>query len=57
MEKMESIADLTADLFIRKHFINLDQHDRLVKIMRTSVREIIKDALKKYEQELQQAGV
>ena len=57
MEKMESIADLTADLFIRKHFINLDQQDRLVKIMRTSVREIIKDALKKYELELQQASV
>jgi hypothetical protein len=49
MEKMETIADLTADLFIQKHFINLDQKDRLVSVMRKSIRETVKEALLIYE--------
>ena len=57
MEKMESIADLTAELFIRKHFLNLDQRDRLVKVMRSSVKETIKEALLTYELERKQIGI
>ena len=49
MEKMETIADLTAELFIQKHFINLDQKEGLVSVMRKSIRETVKEALLIYE--------
>jgi hypothetical protein len=48
MERMEAIADFTAEIFIKKHFIHLDQTDYLVMVMRSSVREAIKEALSSY---------
>jgi hypothetical protein len=48
MEIMEAIADVTAETFIKKHFIHLDQTDNLVMAMRSSVREMIKEALRTY---------
>jgi hypothetical protein len=54
VEKMESIADMTAELFIQKHFLNLDQKDGLVRVMRNSIRETVKDALVTYESQREQ---
>jgi hypothetical protein len=51
MEKMEAIANQTAEHFINKHFIKLDKKDLLVKEIRNSVRETIKNALVRYESE------
>ena len=54
MEKMETIADVTAELFIRKHFMFIDHTDRLVKVMRKSIRESVKEALVAYESQREQ---
>jgi hypothetical protein len=51
MERMEAIAKETAERFIRKHFMNLDQKDHLVNIIRNSVKETVKNALVTYESE------
>ncbi len=51
MEKMEAIANQTAEHFIDKHFIKLDRTDILVREIRNSVKEIIKNALVIYESE------
>ena len=45
MERMETIANETAELFIRKHFLNLDQKDHLVNVIRNSVKETVINAL------------
>jgi hypothetical protein len=49
MKKIETIADFNAELFIRKHFSNLNQKDRMVRAMRRSVKDTIKEALETYE--------
>ena len=49
MKKIETIADFNAELFIRKHFSNLSQKDRMVRAMRTSIKDTIKEALETYE--------
>ena len=54
MEKMETIAKETAELFIRKHFLNLDQQDHLVNVIRNSVTETVIHALATYESERDQ---
>ena len=51
MERMEAIANETAELFIRKHFLNLDHKDHLVNVIRNSVKETIINALATYESE------
>jgi hypothetical protein len=54
MERMETIASMKAETFIKKHFLNLDQKDNLVEVMRESIRETIKEALFAYESVRQQ---
>ena len=49
MKRIESIADYNAELFIKKHFSNLSDRDRMVKVMRNSVRDTIKKALEAYD--------
>ncbi|MEZ5084488.1 MAG: hypothetical protein R2750_13745 [Bacteroidales bacterium] len=49
MKRIESIADYNAELFIRKHFSNLSDRDRMVKVMRNSVKDTIKKALEAYD--------
>ena len=49
MERIETIADFNADLFIRKHFSNLSDNDGMVKVMRSSIKETIKKALEAYD--------
>jgi hypothetical protein len=49
MKKIETIADFNAELFIRKHFSNLSENDRMVRAMRSSVRDTIKKALEAYD--------
>ena len=51
MKQIETIAEFNADLFIRKHFSNLSNKDRMVRAMRRSVKDTIKDAIKLYELE------
>jgi hypothetical protein len=54
MERMETIASINAEFFIKKHFINLDPKGSLVQAMRESIRETIKNALIAYEMQHQQ---
>ena len=54
MERMETIASINADSFIKKHFIHLDPKGSLVTVMRESIRETIKNALIAYEMQHQQ---
>lgn len=49
MERIETIADFNADLFIRKHFSNLKDNDGMVRAMRSSVKETIQKALEAYD--------
>ncbi|NOX46496.1 MAG: hypothetical protein GXO89_05905 [Chlorobi bacterium] len=49
MKKIENIADANAELFILKHFSNLSHKDRMVRAMRKSVKNTIKQALVSYE--------
>ena len=49
MKRIESIADYNAELFIRKHFSNLSDRDRMVKVMRNSVKDAIKKSLEAYD--------
>lgn len=49
MKRIESIADFNAELFIRKHFSNLSGDDRMVRAMRSSVKDTIKKALEAYD--------
>jgi len=49
MKKIDRIADSNAELFIRKHFSNLNHKDRMVRAMRKSVKNTIKQALVSYE--------
>ncbi len=49
MKKIENIADTNAELFILKHFSNLSHKDRMVRAMRKSVKNTIKQALVSYE--------
>ncbi len=49
MERIETIADFNADLFIRKHFSNLSHNDGMVKAMRSSIKETIRKALEAYD--------
>lgn len=49
MKRIESIADFNAELFIRKHFSNLSGDDKMVRAMRSSVRDTIKKALEAYD--------
>lgn len=49
MKRIENIADYNAELFIKKHFSNLSDNDRMVKAMRSSVKDTIKRALTTYD--------
>ncbi len=49
MKRIETIADFNAELFIRKHFSNLSNNDKMVRAMRSSVRDTIKKALEAYD--------
>ncbi len=51
MKQIENIADVNAEQFIRKHFSNLNNKDRMVRAMRNSVKDTIKKALEAYELE------
>ncbi|MEZ5197084.1 MAG: hypothetical protein R2764_11950 [Bacteroidales bacterium] len=51
MKQIETIADFNAELFIKKHFSNLNKRDRMVRAMRDSVRNTIKESLIRYELE------
>jgi hypothetical protein len=48
MKQIESIADFNADMFIRKHFSNLNENDKMVKAMKSSVKDTIKKAIEAY---------
>jgi len=49
MERIENIVDYNAELFIKKHFSNLNENDKMVKAMRSSVKDTIKRALAAYD--------
>jgi hypothetical protein len=49
MKRIDTIADFNADLFIRKHFSNLNNNDGMVKAMRSSVKDTIRKALEAYD--------
>lgn len=49
MKNIENIAEFNAELFIRKHFSNINKKDVVVKTMKDSVRDLIKHALVSYE--------
>ena len=49
MKRIESIADFNAELFIKKHFSNLNDKDNVVRAMRNSVKETITRALEAYD--------
>ena len=51
MKRLETIADSNAELFIRKHFSNLSNKDRMVSAMRRIVKDTIRHALLAYELE------
>lgn len=51
MEHIEKIAHKQAEQFIRKHFARLHERDSMVRAMRDSLRNIIREALLSYEQE------
>ncbi len=48
MKQIESIADFNADMFIRKHFSNLNENDNMVKAMKSSVKDTITKAIEAY---------
>jgi hypothetical protein len=49
MNQMETIADINADQFIQKHFSNLRKNDKMVRLLKRSVKETIKKALETYD--------
>jgi hypothetical protein len=49
MKQMETIADINADQFIQKHFSNLRKNDKMVRLLKRSVKETIKKALETYD--------
>jgi hypothetical protein len=51
MKRIETIADYNTEQFIKKHFSNLKNDDRMVVAMRNSVKEAIRKALVTYELE------
>jgi hypothetical protein len=48
MKQIESIADFNADMFIRKHFSNLNENDNMVRAMKSSVKDTITKAIEAY---------
>ncbi len=50
-EIIEDIADINAEIFIKKHFSRLSEKDRMVKALRDSIKESIRKALETYESE------
>ncbi len=51
MSKIENIANQNAENFIKKHFAKLNHKDRMVRVMKSSVKDTIKQALIAYELE------
>ncbi len=51
MSKIENIANKNAEIFIKKHFAKLNHKDRMVRVMKSSVKDTIKQALIAYELE------
>ncbi|MCB2221065.1 MAG: hypothetical protein KQI35_11775 [Bacteroidetes bacterium] len=49
MKRIENIADYNAELFIKKHFSNLSENDKMVRVMRSSIKDTIKRALETYD--------
>jgi hypothetical protein len=49
MNKINRLAETNAELFIKKHFSNLNSKDQMVKAMKTSVEDTIKQALLAYQ--------
>lgn len=49
MNKINRLAESNAELFIKKHFSNLNSKDKMVKAMRTSIEDTIKKALIAYQ--------
>jgi hypothetical protein len=49
MEQMETIADFNADQFMQKHFSNLSKNDKMVRLLKRSVKETIRKALETYD--------
>lgn len=49
MEQMETIADVNADQFIQKHFSNLRKNDKMVRLLKRSIKETIRKALETYD--------
>lgn len=49
MEQMETIADVNADQFIQKHFSNLRKNDKMVRLLKRSIKETIQKALETYD--------
>jgi hypothetical protein len=50
MEQMETIADFNADQFMQKHFSNLSKKDKMVRLLKRSVKETIRKALETYDE-------
>jgi hypothetical protein len=49
MEQMETIADYNANQFMKKHFSNLRKNDKMVRLLKLSVKDTIKKALETYD--------
>ena len=51
MERIENIATVNAELFIKKHFSRLSERDGMVRALRNSIKDSIKKAIETYESE------
>ncbi len=51
MSNIENIANQNAEIFIKKHFAKLNRKDRMVRVMKSSVKDTRKQAVIAYELE------